>query len=152
EEYLFSVHMFQHMLILFAMPPLLIMGSPAWLLRGILFTWRPAAVVSRFLTRPVAAFILFNAIFILWHLPQMYQLALWNHNLHILQHILFIFAGALMWWPVVSPLPESPALSEPLQIVYVTLLGAAQIAVIGPVTFLDQSVYPFYKGALDRKS
>ena len=49
DYYLFSVHMLQHLVLTLAVPPLLILGTPGWLLRPLV---RPPAVraVARALT------------------------------------------------------------------------------------------------------
>ena len=57
-----------------------------------------------------------------WHLPPLYNLAMADHRVHIVQHLCFLAASVLMWWPLVSRVPELPALSRPLQMLYVCLL------------------------------
>src|SRR6185503_10529686 len=62
DRYLLSAHMVQHLLMTLVVPPLLLLGTPGWLLRPLL---RPpfATPVGRALTNPVVAFLLFNATF-----------------------------------------------------------------------------------------
>ncbi|MFL5594023.1 MAG: cytochrome c oxidase assembly protein, partial [Gemmatimonadaceae bacterium] len=50
DDYLFSAHMIQHLLLTFAVPPLLLAGTPGWMLRPIL-SQRHVAPVARFFTR-----------------------------------------------------------------------------------------------------
>ena len=117
DHYLLSAHMVQHLLLTLAVPPLLLLGTPAWLLAPL---HRRAIVdrVGRFLTRPVVAFVLFNAVFILWHMPVLYDAALRNEGIHVAEHLLFLVTGVLAWWPVVGPQPGWPRLSAPLQCLY----------------------------------
>src|SRR5436853_1542380 len=68
ERYLYSVHMFQHLLFTFVAPPLLIAGLPVWMLRRMLAP-RPVAVAARVLTRPIVALAIFNGVFLLLHWP-----------------------------------------------------------------------------------
>ena len=42
-----------------------------------------------------------------------------DHNLHIAAHLVFIVLAVMTWWPILSPLPELPRLSYPLQMMYV---------------------------------
>ena len=58
---------------------------------------------------PLVCLAAFNGILVVWHLPTVYNGALAHHNLHIFQHLCFMAAGILMWWPVLSRLPELPA-------------------------------------------
>ena len=76
---LLQVHMVQHLLLTLLMPPLLLWGTPDWLLRPML---RYPAVerAARFLTSPVVAFFLFSSVFSLWHLPSLYDLTLRHHR------------------------------------------------------------------------
>src|SRR5712671_8138130 len=68
DYYLFSAHMVQHLLLAFAMPPLLLYGTPGWMLRPLLAS--PALLrLGRALTRPARAFATFNFILVAWHLP-----------------------------------------------------------------------------------
>ncbi|HYB42133.1 MAG TPA: cytochrome c oxidase assembly protein, partial [Candidatus Methylomirabilis sp.] len=75
DYYLFSAHMIQHMLLIFALPPLLLYGTPGWMLRPLL---RDTGLVrlGRSLTRPIAAFAVFNLVIVAWHLPPLYNLAM----------------------------------------------------------------------------
>ena len=52
----------------------------------------------------------------------MYNLALANHEVHIVQHLMFIAASVLMWWPLTSMLPELPRAPYPAQMLYCFLL------------------------------
>src|SRR5689334_6843342 len=109
DYYLFSGHMVQHMLLIYAAPPLMLLGMPGWLLRPIV---RLPGVfpVARALTNPVPALILFNVVFTLYHVPLYYNAVIADHNLHIAAHLLFIALAVITWWPILSPLPELPAL------------------------------------------
>ena len=63
DSYLFSAHMVQHLLLTLVAPPLLLMGTPPWLIRPLL-TGPRVLRAARFLTLPVVAFVLFNMVFV----------------------------------------------------------------------------------------
>src|SRR5579884_4198093 len=67
DDYLFSAHMVQHMLIAVVAPPLWLLGTPEWMLAP-LFRRRGVLAVARFFTNPIVAFALFNGDLWLWHL------------------------------------------------------------------------------------
>jgi len=117
DHYLLTAHMVQHLLLTMLAPPLLLLGTPAWLLRPLL-RWRLVARAGWLLTRPLVAFALANAVFIAWHLPQLYEAALRVEILHVIEHGLFLGTALLAWWPIVGPLLEWPRLSPPLQCAY----------------------------------
>ena len=146
DRYLFSVHMLQHVLLTLIAPPLLIVGTPDWLLRPLL---RPDALfrLARLATHPVVAFALFNVIFSLWHIPALYNLSVTNHPVHIGEHLIFVSAATLLWWPIASNMPELPRLSYPLQMGYLFLLSIAQLIIFAPITFSREPLYQWYVDA-----
>lgn len=146
DSYLFSAHMAQHLLLTLLFPPLLLYGTPAWVVRPLLSPgWVTA--LGRAVTRPVAAAALFTAPIVLWHVPVFYEAALRNHNLHILQHLVFLATAVLMWWPVLSPVPELPRLPYPGQMLYLFLLGIPMSVTGALITLSDTALYPFYAAA-----
>jgi len=146
DRYLFSAHMAQHLLLTLLFPPLLLYGSPAWIVRPILGV-RGVMPVARVLTRPVIAAALFTAPIVVWHVPVFYEAALRHHNLHILQHLVFLATAVVMWWPVLSPVPELPRIPYPGQMLYLFLLGLPMSITGALITLSDTVLYPFYAEA-----
>lgn len=143
DEYLFSAHMVQHIVMTLVVPPLWLLGTPEWLLRPVL---RPRAVarVARVLTFPVAAFLIFNVNFWLWHLPALYDLALADERVHILQHLTFLSTAILNWWPVLSPLRELPRAGYPLQVLYLFANCQPNVALGAIFVFARDVLYQAY--------
>ncbi len=143
DDYLFSAHMVQHLLLTLALPPLLLAGVPGWMLRPILS--RPRVTpIARFFTRAPICFVVFNLVLAGWHLPQFYNAAMANHNLHILEHLMFMAAAVLMWWPLLSQLPEFPRLAYPGQMLYSFLLSIPMSIVAIYIAMADHVLYPAY--------
>jgi cytochrome c oxidase assembly factor CtaG len=146
DTYLFSAHMVQHLLLILAAAPMLMLGTPDWMLAGLL---RNTTIlrIGRWLTNPVVAFMIFNINFAAWHFPAMYQATLLNENIHILEHLLFLATAVLNWWPVIGPAPELPRLPYPGQMLYL-FLEAIPGTVLGAIfVFADGPLYPFYVSA-----
>ncbi len=143
DSYLFSAHMVQHLILTLVIPPLWLLGCPAWLLRPLI---RPRAVraTARFLTHPVVAFLVYNAIFIGWHIPGYYEAALEHHGVHILEHLMFIAAAVVLWWPAVDPLPELSRMGPPMRLVYLFAVGIPMNVVAALITLSDSILYPWY--------
>jgi putative membrane protein len=109
---LFSAHMLQHMLLIVIAPPLLVLGvSPVPFLLAFdlpvrrtlgqywqTITWLKPA--WRALTWPPVAWAVHVLTLWVWHLPWLYQAALKNEALHILEHLSFIFSALLFWWTI----------------------------------------------------
>ena len=146
DNFLFSVHMTQHVLLTLVAPPLLLLGTPDWLLRPLL---RPDLVfrAARLATHPIIAFALFNLAFSLWHVPALYNTSVTYHWVHVGEHLLFITTAVLMWWPIGSMMPELPRLAYPLQMMYLFALSIAQIIVFAIITFSQRPIYEVYANA-----
>ncbi|HLF50419.1 MAG TPA: cytochrome c oxidase assembly protein [Methylomirabilota bacterium] len=146
DYYLFSAHMVQHMLLIFAMPPLLLYGTPGWMLRPLLRDPRLLGL-GRLLTRPAGAFTAFNLVLVAWHLPPLYNLAMEHHGVHIVEHLLIMAASVILWWPVLAPLPELPRAAYPVQLLYLFVVGLPMVMVAIFISMADSVLYPYYEAA-----
>ena len=143
DDYLFSAHMVQHLFLTIVGPPLLVLGTPAWLIQPLLRN-RLLFRIGKVLTYPAVAFFLFNANFWLWHAPPFYDATLFDLNLHILEHLSFIILGVIYWWPVFSPLEEGwPRLSLGGQLLYIFLGGMPTVALGAGLTFASPLYTPY---------
>jgi cytochrome c oxidase assembly factor CtaG len=109
----FTVHMVQHLLLMFAAPSLVVAGAPGQPLlaalpgrsgkavtRSVLAgRWaRPARAAFTFVTGPVVAVAAFNLAMIVWHIPAAFDLAADNPAVHVwLEHGSFFATGVLFW-------------------------------------------------------
>jgi putative membrane protein len=146
DYYLFSAHMVQHLLLTLIAPPLLIMGTPGWMLRPAL-RWPIVGPLARWVTTAPRCFLIFNAVLAVWHLPPMYEFAMEHHNIHIVQHLCFMVAATLMWWPILSPLPELPRISYPTQMLYLFLMSIPMSLIAICIGYADHILYPAYSSA-----
>src|SRR5437764_1916761 len=146
DDYLFSAHMVQHLLLTLAVPPLLLAGTPGWMLRPVL-SRRYIAPIARFFTGAPIAFVTFNLAIAIWHLPPFYNAAMLHHGLHILEHLMFMTAAVLMWWPLLSQLPEFPRLAYPGQMLYSFLMSIPMSIVAVYIAMADHVLYPAYAAA-----
>lgn len=146
EQRLFMMHMIQHMLFTLVAPPLMLLGTPGWLLRPAL---RNPAIfrTARLLTAPLFAFALFNAVTLVTHLPPSVDLALRQHTVHFFIHAVLFTTATLMWWPVLSPLRELPRLSPPVQMVYLFAQSFVPTVLASFLTFGSTVFYRFYAEA-----
>jgi putative membrane protein len=142
-ERIFAMRMLQHLLLALVVPPLLLLGLPDWMLRPVMLN-RPIKPVAKLLTHPVVAFFLFSAVFVTAHFPPVLDAMCRERNLDVLLHLGFIATGLLMWWPILSPLPELPRLPYPMQILYIFLLMIPMTAVAAPITLAEGVIYPWY--------
>lgn len=143
DYFLFSAHMVQHLLIMLVMPAFLLIGTPGWMLRP-LIEIPGVGRVARWLTHPIVAFALINVIFGAWHFPGPYDLMMRDHAVHKVMHLMIMVTGGVMWWPVLSPLPELPRIAAPLQLLYLFILGMPMMVVAALITFAGDPLYGWY--------
>jgi putative membrane protein len=146
DDCLFSAHMVQHLLLTLVIPPLLLSGVPGSMLRPIL-SRRGIAPVARFFTRAPITFAVFNLAIAGWHLPPLYNASMAHHGIHILEHLIFMTAAVLMWWPLLSQLPELPRLAYPAQMLYSFLISIPMTIVAVYISMADHVLYPAYAAA-----
>ncbi|HXH56206.1 cytochrome c oxidase assembly protein [Iamia sp.] len=138
DGYLFSVHMIQYLVMTLIAAPLLLAGIPGWLLRELTLPVRP--VLAR-LARPLVALAVFNLVLVVSHWPELVEVYVTNDVAHFGMHVLWVGSGLLFWLPVLSPIPEYPRLSEPLQMGYLFL---SSVIPTSPASFLTWADGPFY--------
>lgn len=146
EQYLLSFHMFQHSIFILVSAPLLLAGIPAWIWQA-LFRVPHMLRIARVLVHPIVAFSMFNALLLVTHLPFSVDYALTHHWFHFCVHAALLVSAMIMWWPVLSNVPELPAISAPLQMAYLFLQSILPSVMASFITFSDSVVYPFYDKA-----
>ena len=141
DHYLDSVHMFQHVLLAFVAPPLMLLGlSPSMAARvASVPGWRAA-------TEPIPAQVLAAAVMIAWHLPTLYQATLYDEQLHVIEHLTFIASGVLLYWPILDATSLSSRwhLSPGAKLVYMLLATLPQDGVALTLLFSRVPFYDFY--------
>ncbi len=143
EQYLFSVHMVQHIGFMLIAAPLLILGTPAWLVRHLLGTGRRRALFAR-LTRPLAAGLIFSLVTVLTHWPLVVNEALESELIHLLVHLGILVSAVLMWFPVLNRDRALPTMSPPARMLYVFLQSVIPTIPAAFLTFADTALYRFY--------
>ena len=97
RRYLLSAHLLQNVILAEWAPALLVLGIPPALAAGVsrLRALRP-------LVHPLVALPLWLATYFAWHVPAAYDAALRQTGwLLPLEHLSYLAAGVLLWWPVV---------------------------------------------------
>lgn len=150
DDQLLSVHMVQHMLLLMAAPLLLLCGRPVILALRALPAGRRQVLAGalerlRPLTGPATCIVAFSAALVLTHLPSFYDATLRHPALHDFEHVVYLTAGLLLWWPLLDgdPVPAH-RLGGLGRIVYM-LAAMPAMALVGAYLNRHPSlVYPAY--------
>jgi cytochrome c oxidase assembly factor CtaG len=144
-DYLFSAHMVQHVLLGDIAPLLLLLSLSRVILRPV--TRRLTDVESRLgrLASPWTGLALWLSLMYLWHVPALYDAALENPFVHVLEHASFFTAGVCVWWPLIQPVPMRHRLEGFQTVAYI---GSAKfgLAALGLYLTWSSSVfYPYYE-------
>ena len=142
EEYLYSVHMFQHMVYAYFVPPLMLIATPLWLY-DLIFAGARARRIINFLTKPVIAGVLFNGVVMVTHIPQMVNRSVSNGPLHYSLHVLLVTTALLMWIPICGP-DRSRHLGYGGKMIYLFLMSVVPTIPAAWLTFADGAVYKHY--------
>lgn len=142
EEYLYSAHMLQHMVLSYFMPPLVLLATPTWLMRVLIGDGRLYCAV-KFLAKPVVAGVAFNVIIMVTHIPAMVNASVESGPLHYSLHFAVVMLSLLMWMPVCGPLPELHI--GPLgKCIYLFLQSVVPTVPAAWLTFAEGAVYDSY--------
>ena len=144
ERYLFSVHMFQHLLFSLVAPGLLFLGLPMWLQRRVFGRGWRAAVLKR-LGKPLLAGGIYTVWLVFSHWPPAMDTALRHEPVHFLFHLTLFSTASLMWFPVLNRNPDLPMLkTPPARMVYVFMQSILPTVPAAFYTFATSVIYPFY--------
>jgi putative membrane protein len=147
DLYLFTAHMLQHLLLILGVAPLLLAGTPDWLLRELFDALHITGFV-RWARHPLVAFFGFNLVFAFAHIPPFYELTLASEPLHAAEHVVFVLTAMLMWMPVLSPVPDISPPYPPLgQVLYLFLQTIPASLVGGLLALAGSASYATYVAA-----
>ncbi len=142
DHYLFSAHMLQHLILILIVPPLLITGQSEKFVRSVLAI--PAlARIERVLTRPALAWTLAAGALWLWHWPVLYDAALGDENVHIVEHLCFLVTATIFWWPIFAPV-ASARMESTHAIIYLATAAVSNSLLAILLTFAKPGLYPAY--------
>ncbi len=143
EQYLFSVHMVQHLVYQLVAAPLLLLGTPAWMARRLL---SPPGFqrAMRWIARFFPATVLFNFVMVFIHVPAIIDLQLRYGSVHAGMHALILLSSIVVWMPILSPLPEVPRLFPPIGMLYLFLQSVIPTVPASFLTFGSKPLYHVY--------
>lgn len=146
ETALFSVHMVEHLVIVYLCAPLLLLGMPRWMADVTL--GRPSvARILRPLARPAPAFVFLNVAMIAIHWPQAVEAMLTSNLAHFVIHAGLFTVAVIAWLPVRSPTPAIGRLRPPMQMLYLFAHSLLPTVPASFLTFSSAPLYPVYGDA-----
>lgn len=136
--HLLSMHLLQNVILAEWAPALLVLAVPPSLAEriGIL----PGV---RHLTRPPVALGLWLLTYFVWHLPPAYDTALEHPaTLLHLEHVCYLAAGSLLWWPVFQDAPQRLSNASKALYLFLAFLLASPVGLL--LALAPEPAYDYY--------
>lgn len=142
EKYLYFVHMIQHMVLMFFVPPVMLLATPEWLARLVVGQGTAGRWFLK-LARPVPAAVVFNVVQLLTHWSVAVNTSVENGLFHYGLHALVVITAFAVWMPVVSPLPEL-RISAPAQCIHLFLVSIVPTVPAAWLVLAEGALYDAY--------
>jgi putative membrane protein len=145
EDYLFSAHMLQHVLLGDIAPLLLLLSLSRVIMRPVTRRLMRLERALGPLAHPVTGIAIWLTLMYLWHIPALYDAAVQNASLHLLEHASFFLAGVALWWPLIQPVPMRRPLTGLQPIAYIATAKAGLAALGLYLAWSSTVLYPHYE-------
>jgi cytochrome c oxidase assembly factor CtaG len=145
EDYLFSMHMTQHILLGDIAPLLVLLSLSRVIMRPLT---RRLMSVERALgpfAHPATGIVVWLTMIYVWHIPALYDAALHHSGIHALEHTCFFIGGIAVWWPLIQPVPMRRRLTG-LSVFAYLLAAKISIGMLGIfLTWSHGVAYTYYE-------
>lgn len=155
---LLTVHMVQHLLLLMVAPCLILWANPfPIMLWGLPSAWRTtvtkhlqgSASIRRFIGKTTPMPVLYGLYIggiLLWHDPDLYNLAQNESWIHDLEHMTFFGSALLFWWPIFAAGPRIHGHVGFLGKMAALLLCVPPHVILGAfLSFVEYPVYSYFE-------
>lgn len=141
----FTSHMIEHLLIGDLAALLMVLGITGPLIQPLLRN--PVVDFLRPLTQPIVALVFWIANTWIWHIPFLFEAAIDNEWVHVIQHLLFFSAGFNLWMAVFGPLPKPSWFGNVAKLFYIVGARVAGVLLGNVFVFSGTTFYDNYERA-----
>jgi cytochrome c oxidase assembly factor CtaG len=149
---LFSVHMVQHVILIFLAAPAIVLAAPITLVLRVATpgTRRDRILpllqsrVVRVIGHPLVAWLLFTTVMWGTHFSPLFDAALENAWLHDLEHVLYLASSMLFWWPIVGRDPSPWRMGHPARLLFLFMQMPFNSFLGVAILFSGTVLYPHY--------
>jgi cytochrome c oxidase assembly factor CtaG len=150
----FAAHMVQHILLVFAGPPLVLLGAPLLLLVAV-----PTQRVARRITgftqsafghaffAPVTGWLAYVAVLWAAHFSPLYEAALEHPGVHVFEHALFVGSAFLFWGAIVQIGYVPRPVPYVVRVLYLFIAIPQGAFLAFALNAAQRVLYPHYVGA-----
>ena len=145
EDYLFSAHMLQHVLIGDIAPLLLLLALSRVIMRPATRRLMRFEQALGPLANPVTGLVIWLGLMYLWHAPVLYDGAVEHPLLHAFEHLCFFAAGIALWWALIQPVPMRRRLTGMQPVAYIAAAKGGLAALGLYLAWASTPLYPYYE-------
>lgn len=132
-HHLLTFHMVMHLLLMTIAPALILLGAP--------LLWRRPTQIR---IHPAVCWTVSALTLVVWHIPDVFTLAMQSDAWHIVEQLSFVGAGFLFWWPVIQPWPTVSDGPQWSTLLYLFLATLPCDVLAGFLMFSERVAYPVY--------
>jgi putative membrane protein len=143
---MFSFHMLAMAMAFIIASPMLLAGTPEWLLRPVARI--PGIRYFRFMIHPIVTLLLFNLAFSLYHMPGIHDYIMTNYTVHTFTYGLLFVTSLLMWFPVICPVPSIDKLEGFKKMGYIFANSVLLMPACALIIFANEPMYGTYTDPL----
>jgi len=140
---MFTAHMVQMAILYLLVPPLLLLGTPDWLMEYLINKPVINQLVKLF-SKPLMALLLFNGVFSVYHVPIVFDFVKSDVSAHAIYTSFLFFFAVMMWWPIFTPIKELHTLSSLKKIGYMFANGMIITPACALIMFSFTPMYATY--------
>lgn len=138
-----TAHMIQMAIYYLIFPILIIKGIPAWIWRKFVSLTVVKPVV-KLVTKPLISLLLFNTLFSLYHIPDVFDFTKSSPFIHTIVSTVILISAFIVWWPLVTPLKEYDTIPPILKIAYIFANGVLITPACVLIIFADVPLFATY--------
>jgi putative membrane protein len=145
EHYSYAVHMLEHEVFVMVAAPMMLLGTPDWLVRWAVVE-RPWYRLVRFVSRPFPAGVFFSVVLFLSHWPAVVNETTHNEPFHFTAHLVLYLSGLAFWMPLINRMPEFSRISRPSKLLYLFVTSIPATLPTMMLIFTTHVLYSSYAG------
>jgi putative membrane protein len=138
----FTFHMVNMSLSYLIVPPIMLLGIPAFVWRKVFASRRWRSL--QWATHPFLALIGFNMLFSIYHVPVVHDYVMTHYAVHIVYYSVMLIASFLMWWQIVTPVPEWKHMADVRKMGYIFANGVLLTPACALIIFSGAPLYSVY--------
>lgn len=143
NEFMFSAHMLQLSIMFFVVTPLFILSLPTDFIRRYFWDYRMRNAIKLF-AHPWMTAIFFNGLLTIYFVPGVFNTIQASGVLTFIAQTILLLHAFLMWWTIITPLPEVSKLTDFTRAAYVFCTAMLLMPIGIFLIIIEKAHYPAY--------